>query len=327
MSDKNSHRSSETASNEGIVPIPVPVLLGPTAVGKSAVALELAAAAGWDVLSCDSRQLYRGMDIGTAKPSAEERAAVRHHLVDILNPSEEYSSGRFADEAATIIRERAAAGKTTLICGGTGLYFRALQYGQIRREPSDPAIREELAQFVRQHGSDALHRELAAVDAATAARLHPNDVQRIIRALALYRQTGRSMSDPLQKGAPPEDFRFIVIKMTLDRSLLYERINRRVDAMMREGLYEEFRQLVEAGYDRHAPGLQCVGYREFFGVEEGERSEEDAVELIKRNTRRYAKRQITWFSRQVEGVEVDASDGDAAVGRVRELLPAAAAEQ
>ncbi len=313
MCDKNSPRSSLAASPEHGAVLSVPVLLGPTAVGKSAVALELAAVYGWEIISCDSRQLYRGMDIGTAKPSLQERAAAVHHLIDILDPSEEYSAGRFADEAVAVIRERAAAGKTTLICGGTGLYFRALQQGQSNGRPSDPAIRDELTRRAREQGSETLHRELAAVDAATAARLHPNDAQRIIRALALFRQTGKPLSDHPQEGTPPEGIRFIVVKLTLDRAQLYDRINRRVDAMVRSGLLEEFRKLRTAGFDRLSPGMQSVGYREFFGVEDGIMKHSDAVELIKRNSRRYAKRQITWFAHQVEGAEVDAEDTGAAV--------------
>ncbi|MBN1760139.1 MAG: tRNA (adenosine(37)-N6)-dimethylallyltransferase MiaA [Chitinispirillaceae bacterium] len=316
---KNIPCSSKTASSGNCGSITVPVVLGPTAIGKSAVALSIAKATGWDILSCDSRQLYRGMNIGTAKPTVAERASVQHWLIDILDPSEEYSAWRFADEAATIIRNRAKEGRTVMICGGTGLYFRALQTGQTEREPSDPMVREELTRYARIHGSHALHRELTAVDRATAARLHPNDTQRIIRALALFRQTGKAMADHVQEGTPPSDMRFIVIRLTMDRAMLYERINNRVDAMMREGLLEEFRRLRSEGYHRQTPGLQCVGYKELFATEE-EASFDDAVAKIKRNTRRYAKRQITWFAHQVKGMEVDASLPSRALQQVREYL-------
>ena len=317
MINENTPCSGLAASPDSDGVISVPVLLGPTAVGKSGVAFALAREMGWEILSCDSRQLYRGMDIGTAKPSPAERAQVPHRLIDILDPSEEYSAGRFADEAATIIRTCAKNGRRVLVCGGTGLYFKALQQGTNDRSPSDPAIREELTRFAREKGNEALHRELAAVDPVTAARLHPNDIQRIIRALALFRQTGTRMSDHTPEGTPPGDMRFVVIKLTMERSLLYDRINRRVEVMMRDGLLEEFRTLVAAGYDRHSPGMQSVGYREFFAVEDGTIAETEAVELIQRNTRRYAKRQITWFSRQVEGVEVDATDPAEALNMVR----------
>lgn len=317
MINKNTPCSNTTASPDPVGVISVPVLLGPTAVGKSAVAFALARETGWEILSCDSRQLYRGMDIGTAKPSLAQRAQVSHRLTDILDPSEEYSAGRFADEAAAIIRNGAKNGRRIMICGGTGLYFKALQKGTNDRAPSDPAIREELTRFALEKGNEALHRELASVDPVTAVRLHPNDIQRIIRALALFRQTGTRLSDHAPEGTPPQDMRFMVIKMTMERSLLYDRINRRVDAMMRDGLQKEFRALVAAGYNRHSPGMQSVGYREFFDVEEGTITVNEAVELIKRNTRRYAKRQITWFSRQVDGVEVDASVNGEALQAVR----------
>ena len=317
MSDENTPCSSVAASPGSVGMISVPVLLGPTAAGKSGIAFALARETGWEILSCDSRQLYRGMDIGTAKPSAAERAQVPHWLTDILEPSEEYSAGRFADEAAAIIRNRAKRGKRVLLCGGTGLYFKALQRGSGDRAPSDPALREALMQFARNNGSGALHRELVSVDPETAARLHPNDIQRIVRALALFRQTGTRLSDVAPEGTPPGDMRFSVIKLTMERSLLYDRINRRVDAMMRDGLRKEFRALAAAGYDRQSPGMRTVGYREFFDVENGTITESEAVALIQRNSRRYAKRQITWFSRQVEGMEVDASVTARALQAVR----------
>ena len=308
MVSENTQCRTVAASGKHESPVPVAVILGPTAAGKSSVALALARKYGWEIISCDSRQLYRGMDIGTAKPSPEERTAVPHWLIDHLDPSEEYSAWRFADEAAAIIRERAKAGKKVVICGGTGLYFRALQTGQTERVPSDPAVRKQLADFVLQQGSAVLHRELTAVDPVTASHLHPNDTQRIIRALALYRQTGKTIADYSGEENPPFDMRFTVVKLAMDRSLLYERINRRVEEMRNRGLRGEFLHLRKAGYDRYSPGMQSVGYKELFEVEEGRSTMDDAAELIKRNTRRYAKRQITWLAHKVEGITVDAAD-------------------
>jgi tRNA dimethylallyltransferase len=317
---KNTHCSTGTASMNGVSPIPVAVLLGPTAVGKSDLALALASEMGWEIISCDSRQIYRGMNIGTAKPSIEELARVQHWLIDILDPAQEYSAWRFAEDAGAVIRERALAGKRVLVCGGTGLYFHALQSGRSEREPSDPAVRATLAGFALRNGSAALHAELAAVDPATAQRLHVNDTQRIIRALALYRQTGKTMADHTLDTNPPSDLNFTVIKLEMERSALYERINRRVDAMFAAGLWDEFLGLRSAGFGRQSPGLRSVGYRELFAVEEGSATMAGATELIKRNSRRYAKRQITWFAHQAEGVTVDMADAGKALEKVREYV-------
>jgi tRNA dimethylallyltransferase len=288
--------------------IPVAVLLGATATGKSALALDTARQAGWDIISCDSRQIYRGMDIGTAKPSPEDREQVRHWLVDILDPSQEYSASRFAAEAAAIIRERAAEGGRVIVCGGTGLYFRALSEGLSDLEASDPQARQQLmAEAAEEGGGEKLYRELTLVDPETARRLHTNDIQRIVRALAVYRQTGNPMSLRTNQRNPPVDLHFIVAKLDLPRDLLYDRINRRVDRMMEAGLLREFEQLVGMGYGAGDPGMQSVGYRELFDVLSGICTRDAAAELIKRNTRRYAKRQTTWFSHQVEGVQFDAT--------------------
>ncbi len=288
-------------------PVPVAVLLGPTAVGKSATALRVAMEQGWDIISCDSRQIYRGMDIGTAKPSLQERQLVRHRLIDILDPSEEYSAYCFARDAAKIIRQQAAAGKKVLICGGTGLYFRALCEGLTEMEASAPDVREALMARAAEVGPEIMHQELAAVDPQSAQRIHSNDLQRIVRALAVFQQTGKPMSSLKgEKSCPPEDMRFIVATLNMPRTELYRRINLRVDEMVAGGLWEEFQRLRKASYDRQSPGMQSVGYRELFEVEEGSISVEVAVELIKRNSRRYAKRQMTWFTRQTGGASFEA---------------------
>ena len=284
----------------------VAVLLGPTAIGKSVSALQLARETGWDIVSCDSRQIYTGMDIGTAKPTLEERSIVHHWLIDILDPAEMYSACRFAETAASVIRERALAGKRVLIVGGTGLYFRALSEGLAEMVESEPQVKQLLMLEAASSGTETLYRELAAVDPPAAARIHANDLQRIVRALAVYRQTGRPMSSQAAASHPPADMRFIIAKMSMPRLQLYERINARVDAMVNAGLQREFLSLLEAGYDRTAPGMQSVGYRELFDVIDGTCSFETAVELIKRNSRRYAKRQTTWFSHQVGGKTFDA---------------------
>jgi tRNA dimethylallyltransferase len=275
--------------------IKVPVLLGPTASGKTAAALLIAESAGWEIISCDSRQIYRFMDIGTAKPDREELGRVRHWLIDILDPAEQYSAAAFAGDALNVIRTRAAEGKVTLVCGGTGLYFESLRKGLGPQAASDPLVRDALAQRAAEEGSAALHRELCEKDPEAAGAIHANNVQRVVRALAVWYQTGKTISALKRLAVPPEDMEFTVAVLMPERDSLYERINSRVDEMARRGLWEEFIALRERGYDERTPGLRCVGYQELFAVERGTTSMKDAVAMIKQNSRRYAKRQITWF--------------------------------
>ncbi len=285
--------------------IRVPVITGPTASGKTALALSIAEEAGWDILSCDSRQIYHGMDIGTAKPRIEELTRVHHWLIDIVEPSEAYSLYRFTNEATDILCKLHKRNRVGLICGGTGLYLRGLTQGVGPQEESDPAIRNELTMRAQMEGCESLHDELKEKDPVAAARIHQKDLQRTIRALSVFYQTGKPISVLHREHRHRSDFELVVIKITIDRELLYKRINERVDNMVKSGLYEEFLMLTKMGYDEQSPGMHCVGYREFFAVERNECSFKDAVELIKRNTRRYAKRQVTWFSHQQTGMEID----------------------
>jgi tRNA dimethylallyltransferase len=275
--------------------IKVPVLLGPTASGKTAVALQIAESTGWEIISCDSRQVYRFMDIGTAKPCREDLDRVRHWLIDILDPAEQYSAAAFANDALNVIRTRAAEGKVTIVCGGTGLYFESLRKGIGPQVASDPLVRDTLTKRAAEEGSAALHRELCEKDPEAAATIHANNVQRVVRALAVWYQTGKTISELKRLAVPPEDIEFTVVALMPQREFLYERINSRVEEMARRGLWEEFMALRGRGYDERTPGLRCVGYQELFAVERGTKSMKDAVEMIKQNSRRYAKRQITWF--------------------------------
>jgi tRNA dimethylallyltransferase len=275
--------------------IKVPVLLGPTASGKSAVALHIAKSAGWEILSCDSRQVYRGMDIGTAKPAKEERGRVRHWLVDILDPGEQYSAAAFAQDALDVIRSRAKEGFVTLVCGGTGLYFESLRRGLGPQVASDKGIRDRLTERAADEGSAALYRELGEKDPEAAAMIHANNVQRVVRALSVYYQTGKKMSELNRLAVPPDDIDFIAVVLMPERKALYERINARVEEMLSRGLWEEFTALRGRGFDERTPGLRSVGYQELFAVEQGAMSMKEAAEMIKRNSRHYAKRQITWF--------------------------------
>jgi tRNA dimethylallyltransferase len=295
-------------------PLHVPVLLGPTAAGKSALALAIAERKGWEIISCDSRQIYRFMDIGTAKPSEEERTRVRHHLVDIVDPDALYSVHAFVNDATAAIRDCARRGKVGFICGGTGLYFEGLRHGIGPRVESDPAVRESLlARATLDGGAAALHAELMEKDPDSAARIHSNDVQRTVRALAVYYQTGARLSTLQKQTVPPADLVFKTAVVVPPRELLYGRINDRVDRMVRLGLWDEFRELQKKGYHDRSPGLLCVGYRELFAVERGECSLKDAIEKIKQNSRRYAKRQITWFGRRGGGAIADYCDDAAAL--------------
>lgn len=285
--------------------IRIPVILGPTAVGKTDIALKIASEANWDILSCDSRQIYRYMDIGTAKPKKDQLKLVRHWMIDEILPSRQYSAYKFSKKSADIIRKLARQNKTVLICGGTGLYFRSLSEGFCNRIESDPQLKKKLIQRGKEKGSVELYRELCEKDPRSALRLHQNDMQRIIRALAYFYQTGTTISGSSIESCAPDDMEFIVVKISRDRTELYDRINRRVEMMFAEGLYDEFLQLRARGFSLLSPGMQTVGYRELFQLEEGKISKQEAIGLIQRNTRRYAKRQITWFTHQVKGVHMN----------------------
>lgn len=284
--------------------IKIPVLLGPTAAGKSEIALSIAQELGLSILSCDSRQVYRFMDIGTAKPSAEDRANVRHWMIDIVDPDEHYSSFRFANESAAIIRDRAGQGETVLVCGGSGLYFKSLSRGIGPQVEEDGELRRRFRDMARVEGPRAVFAELEKVDPLTASRSHAANVKRNIRALEVFFKTGIPFSTLITQARPPEDFDFFVIVLSRPREELYKRINDRVDAMVAAGLPDEFSRLRARGFGASSPGMLCVGYRELFAVEEKSMGLGQAVELIKKNSRNYAKRQITWFRHQVAGVTV-----------------------
>ena len=296
-------------SVQGTGKIRVPVLLGPTAVGKTDLALQLACELDMEIISCDSRQIYRGMDIGTAKPGPEQLRQVRHWMIDIADPSEEFSCFRFSRDAEAIIRQRAGIGKRTLICGGSGLYFKSLCEGLGPDVEASPAIRGKYWEQARLRGNRSVFDELARVDPLTASGSHPSNVKRNIRALEVYCATGLPLSELKKQARPPVDIEFFIVVCVLPRQLLYQRINRRVDDMVKNGLMDEFRGLREKGHDDSAPGMQCVGYRELFAVEKNEADFASAIDTIKQNTRNYAKRQTTWLRHQVQGLDLDMQQG------------------
>lgn len=294
------------------VKISVPVILGPTAAGKTALCVQLAQEFGLEILSCDSRQIYTYMNIGTAKPSQEVLDKTKHWLIDIVEPSESYSAFRFARDALKIIRDRAAQGRRVCICGGTGFYFQSLQKGLAGSASAHQEFRNRCSEKAESEGRESLYRELQRVDPHTAARLHPNDVARIIRGLEIFHQTGVPLSVAGHSAYPPEDIEFCVIVVNVARDVLYKRIDQRVDRMMHAGLAEEFQSLRNRGYDSNSPGMRCVGYTELFAVENGQTTLPEAVEKIKQHTRNYAKRQSTWFRHKVDGTWIDLSDPQAA---------------
>ncbi|HHW06507.1 MAG TPA: tRNA (adenosine(37)-N6)-dimethylallyltransferase MiaA [Clostridia bacterium] len=281
------------------------IIAGPTAVGKSAVAVEVAALIGGEIISADSAQVYRGMDIGTAKITHEEMFAangefIPHHLLSFLPPDARFSVADFRDRVDALIPGIAARGKIPILVGGTGLYIEGV-IDPYKFSPLafDAELRQKLMEESKRRGKDYLHRQLAQVDPAAAAKIHPNDLKRVIRALEVYSLTGVPISEAGQRapGRAESRYHLCYIGLTAERTYLYERINQRVDKMMEEGFLEEVKALLDQGYSPDLPALQSLGYRQMIGYLRGEYDLETAVNLIKRDTRRFAKRQLTWFKR------------------------------
>jgi tRNA dimethylallyltransferase len=272
------------------------VLTGPTGAGKTALALELAERHGAEILSMDSMALYRGLDVGTAKPSAAERRRVPHHLIDVLEPWESASVAWWLDRARACAREVRARGQRVLLVGGTPLYLRALLQGLFEGPPADAELRQRLADEAARAGGAALHARLAAVDPASAARLHANDLRRVIRALEVWELTGRPISAWQQQwtGAAANEAPR-AIWLDLPRAELYERINRRVERMFAEGLVDEVRALRALPRPLSRAASQALGYKEVFAHLDGLATLEETVALVQTRTRQFAKRQITWF--------------------------------
>lgn len=273
------------------------VIVGPTASGKSALALRLAQQLDAEIVNADSMQVYRGMDIGTAKPNAEERGSVPHHLLDVADPDRLFSAADFAEAADTAIADITARGKRVIVVGGTGLYIRALLKGLVDSPSGAGEIRAALQAEAARIGNEAMLEQLRQVDPEAAARMHPNNLVRIIRALEVYRMTGVPLSRYQQEhDFGGERYRVLQIGIRTDRAELYRRIEERVDAMIAGGLEGEVRRLLAAGWDRKLKAMRSIGYKEMTARLAGECTQDEAVALIKRDTRRYAKRQLTWFN-------------------------------
>lgn len=273
---------------------------GPTATGKTALSVKLAKALGGEIISGDSTQVYRGMDIGTAKVSREEMDGVPHHLIDILDIESPFSAGSFASLAGKVAEDIASRGKLPIIAGGTGLYIDALTGATVLSETADSnsAVREQLMQKAAAEGADALHAYLQAIDPVAAAEIHPNNVKRVARAIEIYLVTGKTKTQlNSEKRVQTRFSRGLILLTAPDRDWLYSRINARVDIMLSEGLEAEAYRLWQQGLENTPTAGQAIGYKEFFPYFRGEYSFDTAVEAIKQATRNYAKRQITYFKR------------------------------
>lgn len=286
---------------------PLIVLTGPTAVGKTSISISLAKAVNGEIISADSMQVYKGMDIGSAKIRKEEMQGVTHYLVDILEPEEEFHIVKFQELAKAALEEIYAKDKIPILVGGTGFYIQAvtrdIDFTQAEQETS---YREELEQFAKEKGAEYLHEKLREVDSKSAENIHANNVKRVIRALEFYHQNGTPISEhneEQKQQTSPYNLAYFVL--TAPREILYERIDRRVDQMMEEGLLEEVKSLRERGCHRGMVSMQGLGYKEILAYLEGEYPLEEAVRILKRDTRHFAKRQLTWFRREQDVIWVD----------------------
>jgi len=272
------------------------VVLGPTAVGKSEVALELAAHINGEIINADSQQVYRQMDIGTAKPSTKLRQKIPHHVIDVVDPDEEFNVARYRELATASIHDVQKRGKQAIVCGGTGLYIKALTRGLFLGPAQNAGIRAEITLKAQRDGLTSLYERLGQIDPSATSWIHPNDRQRIIRALEVYESTGKPMSE-WQKEHGFGETSFTTLKIGLDRQRaeLYDRINQRCDQMIEAGLVDEVKGLLARGYGLDLKPLRSVGYRHIGLFLMGKMSLEEAVFLMKRDTRRLAKRQLTWF--------------------------------
>lgn len=279
---------------------PLIILTGPTAVGKTKASIGLAKAIGGEIISADSMQVYRQMDIGSAKITEEEMDGIPHYLIDVLEPEEEFHVVRFQQMAKAAMEDIYSRGNIPIIVGGTGFYIQALLYDiDFTEKEGDNSYREKLEALAKEKGAAYLHGQLAAVDPKAAEEIHANNVKRVIRALEFYKQTGQKISEHNERERQKESpYRFCYFVLNDRRECLYERIDKRVDQMIQNGLVQEVRALKERGCTKQMVSMQGLGYKEIFAYLEGDCSLEEAVYVIKRDTRHFAKRQLTWFKRE-----------------------------
>ncbi len=287
------------------------VVSGPTASGKTGLAIELAKKLNGEVVSADSMQLYKLMDIGTAKPDKNELSQAKHYMIDEIMPDEEMSIATFKDLAFGYIQKIIAKGKVPIVCGGTGFYTNALIYNtQFEETDVDTSYREEMYKLAKEKGNDFVHTLLKEVDEISAEKIHPNNIKRVIRALEYFKETGRKISEHNEIEKSKEKFFDTKqIILNVDREKLYNKINYRVDLMVEAGLFEEVEKLVKLGYKENLTSMQGIGYKEIVSYLKGELTKEESIEQVKQNSRRYAKKQMTWFTHQVkDGINVKVDD-------------------
>lgn len=288
----------------------VAVIIGPTAVGKTKLSIDLAKALNGEIISGDSMQIYRTMDIGTAKVTKEEMDGIPHYMVDIKNPEESFSVAEFQERVRKHIREITERGKLPIIVGGTGLYIQSVLFDyQFTDDAGDTIYREQMEKLALERGVEYVHKKLQEVDSESAERIHANNVRRVIRALEIFHTTGEKMSDQLEKQENELLYDVSLIGLTMDREMLYDRINLRVDIMMDQGLLEEVEGLYNRGI-RDCQSIQAIGYKEIYDYFEDRVSLEEAVSQLKTNSRRYAKRQLTWLRNKMDVTWFDVTGGE-----------------
>ncbi len=299
------------------------VLCGPTAVGKTALAVELAEHINAEIIAADSRTIYRGLDVGTAKPTAEQRHRVPHHLLDVVDPAEPFTLAAYQRLARRALAEVSGRGRMPLLVGGTGLYIRAVVDDlSIPPVPADHSLRAALEADERTHGAGHLHARLTALDPVAAAHIHPRNIRRLVRALEVTLLSGRPMSTQQRRSSSLGAV--VIVGLTMTRPQLYRRIDERIESQLTSGLIDETRQLLGRGMPPDAPAMQALGYREIAGWLRGDYGYDEAVRRFELNTRRYAKRQLTWFRRDPRIVWIDVTDltADALLARVRAIMDA-----
>ncbi|MED0965980.1 tRNA (adenosine(37)-N6)-dimethylallyltransferase MiaA [Bacillus cereus] len=288
----------------------VAVIIGPTAVGKTKLSIDLAKALNGEIISGDSMQIYRTMDIGTAKVTTDEMDGIPHYMIDIKNPEDSFSVAEFQERVRKYIREITERGKLPIIVGGTGLYIQSVLFDyQFTDEAGDAIYREQMEKLALERGVEYVHKKLQEVDPESAERIHANNVRRVIRALEIFHTTGEKMSNQLEKQENELLYDVSLIGLTMDREMLYDRINLRVDLMVEQGLLEEVKGLHERGV-RECQSIQAIGYKEIYDYFENRVSLEEAVSQLKTNSRRYAKRQLTWFRNKMDVAWFDVTDGE-----------------
>lgn len=297
------------------------LIVGPTGAGKTTLAIDLARRFNGEIVGADSMQIYRCMDIGTAKPTLAERAVSPHHMIDIVDPDQDFDAAAYANMATGIIRQTIDRGRAVFVVGGTGFYIKALIHGLFEKGPSDPAVRRRLKRQLESEGAAVLARRLKTIDSTAAERIHPNDTYRIIRALEVFEVTGEPLTVFHQRhGFREQRFNTLELGLSWPRPVLYERINRRVDAMMSQGFLDEVRQLMASGYGSDLKSMQSLGYRHLAAVVSGDTSLAEAVTMLKRDHRRYAKRQLTWFTARKSVHWLTPDQTESAVERIRAFL-------